>query len=384
MHVFHCDRCGGIIPFADDTCPTCDAIVGYVDDQRRVRMLVETPDPGVFRLDGQDRLVHRCLNAAWGCNWTVPSDAGNSWCRSCRLTRGRPDVGRPDAVQAWMVAEAAKRRLVHQLDGFALPVEPRSDERPDGLAFDLVHLPGEGGITGHLDGVVTLDLAETDERHRDDLRHRLGEPFRTVIGHLRHEVGHHYWPQLVGTGAIDEFHLLFGDPDADYAAAIEHHYATTTAAWDTSTYISAYAASHPHEDWAETFAHYLHISDALDTAVAHDLVPPGSTAVLISDAPDTLEFEVVLDAWHPINRALDAIAEALGAPATYPFEPAGLVVEKLAFVHARITESATPNRFVAHDRSAPRHPSYQGNDSSAPQPLATVTAMSDHRRRDDR
>lgn len=385
MHVFHCDRCGAILPFDAATCGSCDAIIGYVGDDRRLRVLSPTADPAVFRLDGADQLVWHCLNAAWGCNWTVPNEADNTWCRSCQLTRGRPDVGRPDAVAAWVEAEAAKRRLVHQLDGVGLPIVVRSDANPDGLAFDLVHLPGEGGITGHLDGVVTLDLTETDEVHRDDLRRRLGEPFRTVIGHLRHEVGHHYWGYLVQPGdGLDEFHDLFGDPELDYAAAIDQYYATATADWDATRFISSYATSHPHEDWAETWAHYLHITDALDTAVAHDLVPPDSAGLLIGDHVGALEFGEILDAWRPINRAVSAVAATLGTPPPYPFEPSGRVIDKLSFVHRRLRDRPAAHRFADGRRRELRHPSYHHKADGAPPHLATVTAMFEHRRRDDR
>lgn len=255
----------------------------------------------------------------------------------------------PTRVAAWMAAEAAKRRLVHQLDELALPIEIRSPSAPDGLAFDLVHLPGEGGITGHLDGVVTLDLAETDDQHREELRRRLGEPFRTVIGHLRHEIGHHYWARLVGqTDELGRFRRLFGDERSDYAEAVERHYSGGSGTWDPTRFVTSYAASHPLEDWAESFAHYLHIVDAIDTAVAHDLVPPDSNAILITNAVAALEFDDILEAWRPINTAVNAIAETLGAPAVYPFEPTGAVVDKLAFVHRQIAAHTERDRFYAN------------------------------------
>lgn len=348
MRIFHCDRCGGVVAFSAHRCPSCEAPLGYVDVERDIRVLTPTDDAVSYRIDGHDRLDWRCLNAAWGCNWMLPAGSENSWCRSCQLTRGRPDEGRQEAVEAWMAAEAAKRRLVHQLDTLALPIEIRSSSAPDGLAFDLVHLPGEGGITGHLDGVVTLDLAETDEGHRDDLRRQLGEPFRTVIGHLRHEIGHHYWPRLVGqSDELDRFRRLFGDERVDYAQAVDRHYSGGNTSWDPTRFVTAYAASHPLEDWAETFAHYLHIIDAVDTAVAHDLVPPRSAGVLVADVIGELELTDILDAWRPINNAVNAIAETLGAPAVYPFEPVGVVVDKLAFVHGQISAHTERDRFYA-------------------------------------
>jgi len=352
MRIFHCDRCGAVLTFASLTCPACKADIGYLSDQRTLRVLVPDDGTAAFRLDGDDHgraaPMWRCMNSAWGCNWMLPADSGDTWCRSCRLTRGRPDVGRPDAIEAWTAAEAAKRRLVHQLDELALPIEIKSESKPDGFLFDLVYLPGEGGITGHLDGVVTLDLAETDERHRDDLRRRLGEPFRTVIGHLRHEIGHHYWARLVGqTDDLKAFRRLFGDERDDYTQAVERYYASAGDGWDRTRFVTAYAAAHPLEDWAETFAHYLHILDAVDTAAAHHLVPPDRTQVLVTDVVGQLDLTDILDAWRPINTAVNAIAETIGAPAVYPFEPTGEVIDKLAFVHRQIAAHTRRDRFYA-------------------------------------
>jgi hypothetical protein len=348
MRIFQCDRCDQIVPFSAHRCPTCDAALGYVTEHRSIRVLVPTAEPAVFETESCDLPLWRCLNSAWGCNWMLPAASDTPWCRSCRLTRGRPDEAHPDAIEAWMTAEAAKRRLVHQLDELALPIEIRSATSPDGLAFDLVYLPGEGGITGHLDGVVTLDLAEADDRHRDDLRRRLGEPFRTVIGHLRHEIGHHYWGRLVGqANNIDHFRRLFGDEREDYREAVERHYSGGDGAWDRTRFVTAYAASHPLEDWAETFAHYLHILDATDTAIAHELIPPDSTGLNDANEIARLEIDDILDAWRPINTAVNAIAETLGAPAVYPFEPIGAVVDKLAFVHRQVAAHTERHQFYA-------------------------------------
>ena len=182
--------------------------------------------------------------------------------------------------------EASKRRLIHQLDTLALPIEERSAGSPHGLAFDLVYLPGEAALTGHLDGIITLDLCETDEQHRDALRRRLDEPFRTLIGHLRHEIGHHYWDYLVPPGGpLDAFRQLFGDERADYRAALTDHY-LRGGDWNRARHITPYAGAHPLEDWAETFAHYLHIADATTTAIAHHLtVGPPVTTIDADGAP---------------------------------------------------------------------------------------------------
>ncbi|HEY3485130.1 MAG TPA: putative zinc-binding metallopeptidase [Ilumatobacteraceae bacterium] len=346
MRTFHCERCGAVVPFTAQQCKTCDASLAYITSEHTIRVLGATSDPGVYRLNGRGERFWRCLNAAWGCNWLIATTSDTPWCRSCALTRGRPDDARPDAMDAWMAAEAAKRRLLHQLDELALPIEVRSPAAPHGLVFDLVHVPGENAITGHLDGVITLDLTETDDRHREELRCWLGEPFRTVIGHLRHEIGHYYWGRLVGqTDQLSAFRRLFGDERADYPTAIDDHYATADRSWDHGRFATPYAASHPLEDWAETFAQYLHISDAIDTAIAHELVAPARAQAIISQPPSHRDLVTMLDAWRPINAAVNAIAEALGMPMVYPFEPTGTVIAKLEFVARQISAHVRRDRF---------------------------------------
>ena len=261
MRVFICSTCGHELQFESVACPNCASVVGYLPDRRDVVVLV-ADGPARHTVAGDARAHWRCLNASWGCNWMLPADMGDVWCLSCRLTRGRPDESDPAAVVAWSAAEAAKRRLVFQLGELGLPIQPRSSVAPQGLAFDLVHVPGASAVTGHDRGLITLDLSEADERHRDELRRQFGEPFRTLIGHLRHEVGHYYFAHLVsGNDDVDGFRSLFGDECTDYAAALERHYrsvGTTVDEHDLSRYVTAYAAAHPLEDWAETFAHYLH------------------------------------------------------------------------------------------------------------------------------
>ena len=186
--------------------------------------------------------------------------------------------------------------------------------------FDLVHLPGERGLTGHLDGVVTFDLAEADPVHRDALRRQLGEPFRTLLGSLRHEVGHHYWRHLVvATGGVASFRAVFGDERADYGEALQRYYAGDVEPWDEERFVTAYARSHPHEDWAETFAHYLHIVDLVDTAADHGLLdvgrrrgrrPPRAGRCLASPTSSRL--------WRRIADAVDDLADTVGSPHPVP------------------------------------------------------------------
>ena len=297
-----------------------------------VRVLREVA-PSLYRIEPDGEDLWRCLNAAWGCNWMVPGGA-HVWCRSCRLTRGRPHGSDVVATERWARAEGAKRRLVHQLDSLGLPVAARSEDNPDALVFDLVHVPGAHRVTGHVDGVVTIDLTESDEVHRGAVRRSLGEPFRTMMGHLRHEVGHQLWPELVGsTDLLGAFRDRFGDERTDYAEALARHHDRSTRA-DSPDFVSWYATAHPHEDWAESFAHLLHIQDATETARAHGLALHGPDGR--PDRPDAGDVAATVASWARLAAVLDELAAGLGGEPVYPFRPGPGAVEKLAFVDRAI------------------------------------------------
>src|SRR4030095_2983330 len=163
------------------------------------------------------------------------------------------------------IAEAAKRRLIFGLDELRLPIKISDGSR--GLAFDLLSSSQGKIITGHLNGIITLDLAESSDAHREALRESMDEPYRTVLGHFRHEIGHYYCEQLTLTGdRREEFRALFGDVTSSYDEALQHHCSTGTGQDWQSEFISAYATMHPLEDFAEVFGHFLHIADTLQTA----------------------------------------------------------------------------------------------------------------------
>nr|WP_308301783.1 putative zinc-binding metallopeptidase [Frankia umida] len=231
------------------------------------------------------RWLQRCAaSERAGCNWLVPvpasaadSSGAGELCRCCRLTRTRPADDDPTGRDRFVRAEAAKRRLVAQLLELGLPVVAQRDDPVRGLAFDLLNSSEHAVVTGHSDGLITLDLAESDDAHRERVRLHLGEPYRTLLGHFRHEIGHYYWEALVGAdpARTARFRELFGDPDLDYGAALERHYAQGPPPNWRDTYVSAYATMHPWEDWAETFAHYLHIRDTLRTSAEFGLQVAG-------------------------------------------------------------------------------------------------------------
>lgn len=341
VRMYHCGRCGHDIDFAASRCADCGAELGFWPQGDQFFVLADdVSGPG-------DQRFWRCLNAAWGCNWIVEVDSEEIWCRSCRLTRSRPDTGRPDAIAAWEIAEGFKRRLIHQLMTLGLPIgapppglsPPGSQphDEPGTLVFDLVYLPGNPGMTGHRPGAITLDLREVDNTYRDQVRLSLGEVERTVLGHLRHEVGHHYWRVLVDAPAEHgAFRAHFGDERADYDAALELHY-TRPPEPPPASHITFYATSHPAEDWAETFAHYLAIRDGLETveAYSHGLVGNAQEGDLVSCGH-------WVERWRRTSEALNALTAGLGHDAPYPYRITEQVSAKLVYVHECVSKAQRP------------------------------------------
>jgi hypothetical protein len=183
-----------------------------------------------------------------------------------------------------------------------------------------------------------LDLAESDDVHREQLRVSMDEPYRTLLGHFRHEIGHYYFAVLAENWpARGDFERLFGDPDLDYQQALDRHYSQGAPAGWEKTYVSSYATMHPAEDWAETFAHYLHIRDTIDTAAAFGIAPAGATVnrPLAGDAG----FDHIIDLWLPLSWSLNMINRSMGHPDLYPFVLPPAVLEKMRLVH-RLVASA--------------------------------------------
>ena len=186
----------------------------------------------------------------------------------------------PGNAERWQALEAAKRRLIYAMNRLGLPLESKKEDEIKGLAFDFLADadPSQPVMTGHDDGLITINIAEADSAEREKRRVELGEPYRTLLGHLRHEVGHYYWDVLVRDGGrIEASRAVFGDESLDYQEALERHYQNGAPAGWQETYVSAYATMHPWEDFAETWTHYLHMVDTLDTAASFGMaVEPGT------------------------------------------------------------------------------------------------------------
>ncbi len=367
---FRC-RCGRPIFFRNDVCLACGTPLGYDPDLVLLRPLAPTRDPQVFRAmrtRGIGMTVplttyRRCANwsSAAPCNWLLPDNEAarlQPFCRSCRLDRTVPDPDDRDNAGLWLRVEHAKRALVSQLIALKLPVQSKVSENPErGVMFDLLRTPvgGTKVMTGHDDGLITLDIEEADDVHRETVRSQMNEPYRTLIGHLRHEIGHYYWQRLVsGTAWEAPCRALFGDDRADYGQALQAYYAQGAPPDWADRHVSAYATAHPYEDWAETWAHYLHMIDALDTARSFGLVAhhdeiqyePFTPQVLAGDDPqavpgaDDLAFLAVVNGWIELTGALNEVTRSMGEPDFYPFVLSRPAVRKLHFIHQVVRHAA--------------------------------------------
>jgi hypothetical protein len=200
-------------------------------------------------------------------------------------------------------------------------------------------------LTGHANGLITLNIAEADDAERVRRRVELHEPYRTLLGHLRHESGHFYWDRLIRDGGrVAAFREVFGDESVDYGAALNTYYnAGAPQGWE-SHYVSAYATSHPWEDWAETWAHYLHMVDLLETASSYNtrIAVPGSEEEIEEVAnpfeEEVVDFDHLVDQWIPLTLLLNSQNRSLGQEDAYPFALSKEALEKLRFVHNVIHE----------------------------------------------
>lgn len=345
MRSFGCPQCRAAVSFEALVCPACDAQLGYHAPSARY---VVVSGEGARIADAQWAL---CTNRGWGCNWLVDPESGQSICQAGKFIRRRPDADDTVALEKLANTSQWMRRLVYQLQHLGLPLD-NYRQREGGLAFDLLSSisRGESVIIGHANGVITIDLAESLDDRRERLRVRLGEPYRTMLGHLRHEVGHYYENILVeqpGGALLDECRELFGDERASYADEIARHYKYGAPANWRESYISEYATMHPWEDFAECFAHYLHITDTMESAGASGMML--STQRINDYAGPAISprfdygaepFESLLADWDWLQTFFNRINRSMGKGDLYPFEINDVVARKLAFVHKVVTASA--------------------------------------------
>ena len=347
MKVFHCDHCQQLVFFENVSCVNCGHTLAYLPDVNDMASLESREDESWQSIAGKQYRLCENYSKEKICNWAIAAESQDSLCESCRLTHVIPDLSVIGNRERWYRLEVAKRRLIYSLVRLKLPFG--NAERAIGLQFEfLADSPEPAGpkvLTGHNAGRITINLAEADDAEREKRRLAMHEPYRTLLGHFRHEIGHYYWDRLIdGNEFLEPFRGLFGDERQNYADALKRHYDDGPPADWQVQYVSAYAGVHPWEDWAETWAHYLHITDAIETATASGLwlrpERPGEpalkpTAVLQDGRPAS--FERLMGNWFPLTYLVNNLNRGLGMPDGYPFVLSSPAVEKLRFVHDTIS-----------------------------------------------
>ena len=358
VKTFHCTACQALVFFENTQCLSCGHALAFVNDKMTMLSLEPQQNRSWVPIENSvtgGQAYRLCINNIEHgvCNWAIPADSPDSLCKACSLTQIIPDLSVPGNREAWLKLETAKRRLLFDLFSLELPFEAKREPTAKGLEFrflsDVLTVNGDRSriLTGHDNGVITINVAEANDAYREAERLRHREPYRTLLGHFRHEIGHYYWDLLIeGADVRQAFRQLFGDERADYQAALKIHYEQGAPANWTDNYISAYASTHPWEDWAESWAHVLHMVDALETAHAVGLsVKPtrgDEPALAIPGRPSPArigDFDQLVSEWNALTYVLNNLTRGLGLPDAYPFVLCAPVVEKLRFICSTITSS---------------------------------------------
>jgi hypothetical protein len=351
MKIFSCTACGNTLYFHNVECTNCGHRLGFVPESLGLAAFVRAENGEWRAVDraGAESTFRPCANYADhnACNWMVDTSDANPLCRACRLNRTIPDLSVPGNKSLWQRLQAEKNRLIYSILRLGLPVVNKQESPEKGLAFDFLGDPNprfredSSVITGHAQGVITLDVAEADDAIRERVRQDMAEPYRTILGHFRHESGHYFWDRLVRDSRwLEAFREHFGDERTDYDEALQQHYADGPRADWSQSFLSSYASSHPWEDWAETWAHYLHMVDALETAWQFGLrlepqVVQGEELVAEAslDPYRTKDFPTLVGRWLPLTVALNCLNQSMGQPDAYPFVLTPVVIGKLKLVH---------------------------------------------------
>jgi hypothetical protein len=342
MKLFLCPSCSGVVYFENRSCEACGSRLGYHPPANALYAL--DADGDVWRpCDAPDSEYRFCANAGHdACNWLVPADSEATLCLSCRHNQVIPDLSVASNLARWRKLEFAKHHLFYCLLRLRLPLETRQEQPETGLAFEfLADDAATHVLTGHAAGTITVNVAEADDAIREQRRIEMGEPYRTLHGHFRHEIGHYYWDRLVrDEGHLPAFRGVFGDETIDYDTALKDYHANGAPADWRDNFITAYATAHPWEDFAETWAHYLHITDTLEMARYYGIhvnpVVSESTALSAEvdfDPYRASSVEQLVGHWGPIAIAVNSLNRCMGQPDLYPFVLTPPVIGKLSFIH---------------------------------------------------
>ena len=350
--------CGQLILFQNAACLHCKRELGFLPDLLRLTSL-DPESNGLWRPtaeEGRGILYRKCQNYAEArvCNWMIPPNENDAFCLSCRLNEIIPDLSNQQNRTLWARIENAKRRLLYGLIRLNLPIQSKKDDPQQGVAFrflsDVANPMGGTSVvmTGHEQGIITLNIAEADDAKRETIRHAMKEPYRTLLGHFRHEIGHYYWGRLVRESKfLEPFRQLFGSEQSDYTQALNRYYKSGSPANWQERHISSYATAHPWEDWAETWAHFMHMQDALEVATDFGLAGKRIFLDPLDKNDKTwltskrMTFEEVIGSWSELAVSLNSFIHSMGLPDLYPLVLSPAVVAKLGFLYEVIGASST-------------------------------------------
>jgi hypothetical protein len=345
MKIYSCSRCHNTLYFENSVCLYCGSPVGFDSIALDFITLQSGDFHRFFDIQKPASAYTFCANAAHGtCNWLITLSQNAKFCLACALNKTIPDLSVPGNLTKWKRIEVAKHRLVYSLLRLRLPFSEVKTDLNKPIAFEFMadFSPNKRVMTGYKYGNISLNINEADEAER--IRHKLdlGESYRTLLGHLRHESGHYFWEQLISNGSfIDQFRDLFGDERLDYETALKAYYQNGLVPNWQNNFISPYATAHPLEDWAETWSHYMLLMDTLETSYSFHMStqPEGSDdkqdhLIPISSDPYAVSvFQEIFDSWLRLTFAINSLNRSMGYDDFYPFVVSPAVVLKLGFIH---------------------------------------------------
>jgi hypothetical protein len=357
MKLYTCSNCHSLIYFENNICLHCGYSLGFYSASLSLITLVPEGKNLYSNVQNKQEKYRYCRNSEYStCNWLIPDSRDTEYCHACELNRIIPDLTNEENLKRWRNIEIAKHRLVYSLLRLRLPVSAKKGDEETGIAFDFLAQTNakDNVITGHENGVITLNIEEADEAARVRHKQDLGERYRTLLGHFRHEIGHYYWEVLIkNTDALKKYRQLFGNEEKDYAEALEAYYKNGAAPNWSRDFISPYASSHPWEDWAETWAHYLHLMDTLETAfsfgirIQPDMIQDTKQiqASIQQDPYDMTDFDQIMKWWLPLTFAVNSLNRSMGHTDFYPFVISEVVINKLQFIHELCLRNSGVNSF---------------------------------------
>lgn len=346
MKLFNCNICENPLFFENYRCERCGGSILYDYESLNMVTVQSNMQQELVGDNVYGKRTQYCKNhSLTGCNWLVAVEGPSAelgYCRACEFNRTIPNLEDIENLAKWRKLEIAKHRLIYQLKKLKLPLVTKDESPEKGLCFDFISTNIDNtAMTGHSDGVITIILSEADSVHREQLRKQMSEPYRTLIGHFRHEIGHFYWDRLIAPNqnTLSSFREVFGDERVSYTESLKTYYSKEVNNWDNS-FISKYATAHPWEDWAETWAHYLHIMDTMETAFYFGL---GINPIFQKNVKPTLNvdydpyenpnFSEILEHCLPNFFAMNSMNRSMGMPDAYPFIVSQEVIVKLNWIH---------------------------------------------------